>query len=59
MNEREAARIIDYGHTEVTTMVDGEAVRGVAVEVEMVPMLTVRLESGDEVTQPLSEWQPA
>jgi hypothetical protein len=52
MNEREAARLIDYGHTEVTAP---DGVRGVAVSVDMVPTLTIRQDDGTLTTAPLED----
>lgn len=55
MNEREAARLIDYGHTEVTVKIGGQNISGVAVRAEMLPTLTVRLADGTEVSAPLED----
>jgi hypothetical protein len=49
MNEREAARLVDYGHTRVTAQTATGSVTGVAITVQMVPTVTVRLDDGRSV----------
>lgn len=61
MNEREAARLIDYGQTGVIARdMDGREVeRGVAVKVEMVPMLTLEHPDGTRASVPLEHVERA
>lgn len=59
MNEREAARLVDYGHTQVVVCDDegAEVSRGVAVSYQMVPMITVELADGTRLDAPLESVQ--